>query len=440
MSEEKIKGKVKWYSIRKGFGFITPTSDNAPTEEDIFFHQTSIVSDVKNKFLETDYEVEFEVYTDEAGKYKSKNVTKPGGDACEIPERKNNRRRGKGGKGAADGTDEDGAKAEGEDGEKDDEGEKKEDDKKEDAKKNGQNNKNNNRGHGRNNRGKDGDAERKEGESGDDAKKPAGGGGRKPRKRFDDDITIEVKNKMKEKKLDMRQTSLLLVLDKSRLKFGPDGYAALCHADGIMAEGSFACDEEGKVTLTWKNMLKFTDGDWKPEDPIANTSSGVLVGSFSWTDDNIEGLKKIETPESVWGEDKTDPADALQSNNFQMRKNFLSKAPANPRNRRRPRPRGGRKGGANNNSNGKAEDGKVEDGNTEDGKKEEGKKEDVEKEDVKKEVAKEEDVKKEDVKTEDAKTEDVKTEDAKTESGKTEEAKTEAKTENGTADEAATES
>lgn len=378
MSEEKIKGKVKWYSIRKGFGFITPSSDNAPTQEDIFFHQTSIVSDVKNKFLEADYEVEFEVYTDEEGKYKSKNVTKPGGGACDIPERKNNRRRGKGGKGAADATGDDGARADGEKEEKKDtDGEKKEADKKEDSKKNGQSNKNNNKGRGRNNRGKDADATaEKEGESGDDTKKPAAGGAKKPRKRFDDDITAEVKTKMKEKKLDMRQTSLLLVMDKSRLKFGPDGYAALCHADGILAEGSFACDAEGKVTLTWKNMLKFTDGDWKPEDPIANTSSGVLVGSFSWTDVNVEGLKKIETPESVWGDDKTDPAGALQTNNFQMRKNFLSKAPANPRNRRRPRNRGGKKGGVNNNSNGKADDAKKEDGKKENGKKQEAGKKD----------------------------------------------------------------
>jgi cold shock CspA family protein len=28
---EKIKGYVKWFSNKKGFGFITPTSDNAPT-------------------------------------------------------------------------------------------------------------------------------------------------------------------------------------------------------------------------------------------------------------------------------------------------------------------------------------------------------------------------------------------------------------------------
>ena len=41
---EKVKGTVKWFSPRKGFGFIKPTSDNAPTKDDIFVHQQSIVT------------------------------------------------------------------------------------------------------------------------------------------------------------------------------------------------------------------------------------------------------------------------------------------------------------------------------------------------------------------------------------------------------------
>ena len=231
------------------------------------------------------------MYTDEAGKYKSRNVTQPGGAPCAIPERKsaNTRKRGKGGK--KDG--EEGAKADGQaDG-------------KEKENKNGEGNKNaesgdnaNNKGGRprRNNRGK------KEGESNaepsTDKKKPEGTGARgrpAPRKRFDDGISADVKTKMKDKKLDMRQTSLLIVLDKFRIKFGPDGYAALCHADGIMAEGTFVCDDEGKVTLTWKNMLKFEGGEWKTDDPIANTSSGVLVSSFSWTDG-----KSIGFTDGIW--------------------------------------------------------------------------------------------------------------------------------------------
>lgn len=48
---EKIKGTVKWFSNRKGFGFITPTSDNAPSTEDIFVHQSSIVTDADYRTL-----------------------------------------------------------------------------------------------------------------------------------------------------------------------------------------------------------------------------------------------------------------------------------------------------------------------------------------------------------------------------------------------------
>jgi len=345
---DTYKGKVKWYSIRKGFGFVTPSGDDAPTKDDIFFHQTSILSDVKNKWLESNYECDFTVYTDDDGKYRCKSVTAPGGAACEIPKRKSAPRK-RGGKGKKDGTDDEGEATDG--GGDTDAG------KKEAKGEDGEN-----KGKGRNRRGggkkKDGEGDKKEGEKGDSDKKPNGtGGGRKPRKRFDDDITADVKAKMKDKKLDMRQTSLLLSMEKTRLKFGPDGYAALAHADGIMAEGTFTCDDEGKVTLTWKNMLKFEGGEWKTGD----ASSKDVVSSFNWTDDNVSGLKSIETPESLWGEGKTDPADALLSNNFQMRKCFLAKGPANPRNnRRRPRPKAGKKPAGK--ENGKEEGEKKENG------------------------------------------------------------------------------
>jgi len=38
----KITGTVKWFSNRKGFGFLAPTSDNAPTKDEIFVHHSSL--------------------------------------------------------------------------------------------------------------------------------------------------------------------------------------------------------------------------------------------------------------------------------------------------------------------------------------------------------------------------------------------------------------
>jgi CspA family cold shock protein len=38
---EKVQGSVKWFSNRKGYGFITPAEGSSITE-DIFVHQSSI--------------------------------------------------------------------------------------------------------------------------------------------------------------------------------------------------------------------------------------------------------------------------------------------------------------------------------------------------------------------------------------------------------------
>jgi cold shock CspA family protein len=40
---EKIAGKVKWFSSRKGYGFITAKL-NGGEDEDVFVHQTAIVA------------------------------------------------------------------------------------------------------------------------------------------------------------------------------------------------------------------------------------------------------------------------------------------------------------------------------------------------------------------------------------------------------------
>jgi len=62
-----MKGKIKWYNPRKGFGFIV--GDDG---KDIFVHQTDVPTDVS---LNEDDPVEYEIEKSERGP-KAKNVKK----------------------------------------------------------------------------------------------------------------------------------------------------------------------------------------------------------------------------------------------------------------------------------------------------------------------------------------------------------------------------
>ena len=62
-----MKGKIKWYNPRKGFGFIVGEDG-----KDIFVHQTDIPTDAN---LNEDDPVEYEIEASEKGP-KAKNVKK----------------------------------------------------------------------------------------------------------------------------------------------------------------------------------------------------------------------------------------------------------------------------------------------------------------------------------------------------------------------------
>jgi CspA family cold shock protein len=68
-SKAMQKGKVKWFSNQKGYGFITPESG-----KDVFVHHTAIQGE-GYKTLEEGQEVEFEVTQGPKGE-QAVNVTK----------------------------------------------------------------------------------------------------------------------------------------------------------------------------------------------------------------------------------------------------------------------------------------------------------------------------------------------------------------------------
>jgi len=69
------KGKVKWFDVTKGFGFIEVEGG-----DDVFVHQTEIYAPGFRSLAEGE-DVEFKVITDpKNGKLKAVEVTGPGGD------------------------------------------------------------------------------------------------------------------------------------------------------------------------------------------------------------------------------------------------------------------------------------------------------------------------------------------------------------------------
>ena len=81
-----MKGTVKWYNARKGYGFITPDDKS----DDVFVHATSL-KECGLKKLFTGSEVSFEISEDDKGKrVKSIKVTKEVKE--EIPQKKDDKK------------------------------------------------------------------------------------------------------------------------------------------------------------------------------------------------------------------------------------------------------------------------------------------------------------------------------------------------------------
>jgi len=274
----KVQGTVKWFSNKKGFGFITP-GEGSPTTEDIFVHQSSILSE-GYRTLDEEWAVEFTIGTDEGERLKAENVTGVGGGPCTGPssrQQRNRRRRT-----PADGEDAVPENEENLDGE---EGE------------------NRPRGRGRGPRVR--------------------GANREPKDVsafWHFNMNTEVKEAIATKNIRATTGTIDLSLGQTRIKLGTGAYASLAHADGILAEGSFASEADGEVKISLEKVISYVDGEWKS---LSTKESGLPV-SFSICDDSVGNVKPDETALTLWGDKPSDPRAALEANGFLMRRVVLT--------------------------------------------------------------------------------------------------------------------
>jgi len=77
-------GRVKWWDMKKGFGFLTPTDNTA----DVFVHQSEVVSNSFRALSEgahVEYKLRVEVQENGREQTKATEVTAPGGGPIEPP-------------------------------------------------------------------------------------------------------------------------------------------------------------------------------------------------------------------------------------------------------------------------------------------------------------------------------------------------------------------
>lgn len=191
-----MKGTCKWFSNKKGYGFITPDTGSL-IQDDVFVHQSSIKSDGYRTLIEG-WEVEFTLGYDSEGKPKAENVTAPGGGPCSGA-RKPKRKK--------------------------------------DQKNHGvtisQSNLNN--------------------------QSAVAKSKKEPPRFWHHYLHDTVKTILEEKSINTSTGTMDISVNDQRIKLGTNGYASMATSAAILAEGAFTSDPEGKISFEWKRAIRFLD-------------------------------------------------------------------------------------------------------------------------------------------------------------------------------------
>ena len=72
-----------------------------------------------------------------------------------------------------------------------------------------------------------------------------------------------VQKSMEGRSIKIESGRAFLSVGDARLKIGTGGYITLAHSSGMVAEGKYTCDKDGKLTATWEKVLKLDGEEWK---------------------------------------------------------------------------------------------------------------------------------------------------------------------------------
>lgn len=298
---EKISGTVKWFSNKKGYGFITPIEGSCITD-DIFVHQSAIHSE-GYRTLDEDWNVEFEIGHDEDGKPKAENVTAPGGGPCKGPRKSrygggssSRRRRRRAGSGAGAGS----------------------------SGGSGQDHDNQNGAVGSSatdeNQTENGKRGRGGGSSSSSGDRPAAVP-KEPQPMWHDILVPEVKEAIQNKQIRTTTGTIDISYHEARIKLGTRNYASLAHEQKILAEGSFDCTSDGLASFEWKRAIQYSveEGVWNSFLDLS-----VLVKEVHLADDDVKAVGIGETMHTLMGEGIPDPKSTLIASGFEMRRVVLT--------------------------------------------------------------------------------------------------------------------
>lgn len=128
---------------------------------------------------------------------------------------------------------------------------------------------------------KNGDEDGEAAAEGENGKEKTTAAKKQPQPHWHETLTDEVKAGLDAKEIPRNTGTLDVASGSARIKLGTKGYTSLAHANGILAEGTFECDADGKVSFTWERALAFNDGEWTAGDATASelpTSVSLVDG------------------------------------------------------------------------------------------------------------------------------------------------------------------